>query len=329
MAANPTGYAWAQTPVPSRNRHHWQFLFLLWTLSFCCQEGNSWTWTSIWRNRRKQIATIVDPWNRPQQQQNDDDAAGNNNGTQHLPTNVDSYFMNMALSEAQKAMQRGEVPIGAVVVRPIVGNINDRSHSQRLDKQPDNDDNDSAITQKRIQQSPPRHAESFQILGRASNRVEQDCDASAHAELLAMRHAARYNNGATNWRLINATLYTTVEPCPMCLAAAQAFRIGRIVYGAPDLRIGAIDTYLQLLDVPHPIHTIQNVTRGVYEQQSAELLRSFFQRQRQTQKQRRRRRRQQQRNVHSGVDDEGNKTAAIRWKGFRKMWSGFINKPTY
>lgn len=168
---------------------------------------------------------------------------------------IDSHFMTLALDEAKKAGQRGEVPIGALVVRSV------------------DPDTDGYATDSSIKTSM------FQILSADSNRVEERRDASAHAEILAMRHAAA-NNQDASWRLLNTTLYTTVEPCVMCLAAAQAFRVGRVVYGAPDLRLGAIDTYMNLLEHPHPFHTIEDVERGVYQEESAELLRSFFRTQR-------------------------------------------------
>lgn len=172
---------------------------------------------------------------------------------------VDSYFMKLALAEAKKADLRGEVPIGALVVREISTN--------NLDKQGIN--NSCHL--------------SYEILSSDSNRVEAQRDASAHAELLAMRRAA-HKNDAASWRLLNATLYTTVEPCAMCLAAAQSFRVRRIVYGAPDMRLGAISTYLHLLDKPHPFHNIHEVIRGVHEEESATLLRDFFRRQRRKRK---------------------------------------------
>jgi tRNA(adenine34) deaminase len=148
--------------------------------------------------------------------------------------------MDLALQQARRAESKGEVPIGALVVE--------------------------------------RSAEGdFRILSEACNLVETTCDASAHAELLALRRAAKR---VKNWRLANTTLYTSLEPCPMCLAAAQAFRVSSIVYGAPDLRLGAIKTHIRLLDVTHPFHTIDEVVPGVRENESASLLKSFFRKRR-------------------------------------------------
>lgn len=145
-------------------------------------------------------------------------------------------FMELALKQAKRAHEKGEVPVGAVVVGITGGG-------------------------------------EHKVLAKACNSVESKQDASAHAELLALRKAA---SNTKNWRLSNTTLYTTLEPCPMCLAAAQAFRVACIVYGAPDLRLGAIKTHLQLLEVDHPYHTIDEVIPDICAEESAALLRSFF-----------------------------------------------------
>jgi tRNA(adenine34) deaminase len=180
----------------------------------------------------------------------------------HHQVVVDSFVMQMALSQAQKAADRGEVPIGAVVVRPLPV-IPSASSTSSTD----------TTTTDTI---------NLEILSMASNHVEEWHDASAHAELVALRQAA---HRLQTWRLLNATLYTTVEPCPLCLAAAQGFRIHRIVYGAPDYRVGAIDSYLQLLQGgQHPYHNIHHVTRGVEQNASATMLRTFFRQRRQEQK---------------------------------------------
>jgi tRNA(adenine34) deaminase len=75
------------------------------------------------------------------------------------------------------------------------------------------------------------------IIGRGSNRREEDDDPVAHAEILAIREAAR---SMGDWRLIDCTLVVTLEPCPMCLAAAQLARVSKIVYGATDPKGGAL-----------------------------------------------------------------------------------------
>jgi tRNA(adenine34) deaminase len=111
-----------------------------------------------------------------------------------------------------------------------------------------------------------------EILAVAANERETTKDPTAHAELLAIRQAAATLGG---WRLTNCTLYTTLEPCPMCAGAAHAARLDRIVYATPDPKAGYAGT---LHDVPKDSrlnHTIA-VERGVLEAEAAELLRAFF-----------------------------------------------------
>ncbi|EOD11121.1 hypothetical protein EMIHUDRAFT_104884 [Emiliania huxleyi CCMP1516] len=110
-----------------------------------------------------------------------------------------------------------------------------------------------------------------EVVASARNRVEELQDASAHAEMLCMRAAAASHGG---WRLnadaagdpCPSTLYVTVEPCPMCYAALHGFRVERLVYGAPNDRLGAVE---------HPFHTLE-VQGGVREEAAAELMRAFF-----------------------------------------------------
>ena len=149
---------------------------------------------------------------------------------------IHEFFMEMALAEATKAAQKDEVPIGALVVKDM-------------------------------------GQKTYRILGRGGNRVETKWDASAHAEMQAMRQAARR---AKNWRLLNTTLYSTLEPCPMCLAACQAFRVHSLVYGAPDLRLGAVETHIRLLESPHPYHNLSSVVKGVRSNSSSQLMKNFF-----------------------------------------------------
>jgi tRNA(adenine34) deaminase len=156
------------------------------------------------------------------------------------PFVVHNHFMTLAMEEAKISGDLGEVPIGAVIIQ------------RRSDHE-------------------------YEILSRAGNRVEINHDASAHAELQALRRASAV---LQNWRLVNTTLYSTLEPCPMCLAACQAFRIPKLVYGAPDLRLGAVETHMRLLDITHPFHNISDVIKEVQAEPSASLLRSFFKRRR-------------------------------------------------
>ncbi len=110
------------------------------------------------------------------------------------------------------------------------------------------------------------------IIARAYNQVERLQDASAHAELLCLRQAASF---LKNWRLLEVTLYTTLEPCTLCLGALLSFRVKRLVWGAPDIRQGADGSWISLLSTPHPMHTLE-VTKGILPELSAQLMKEFF-----------------------------------------------------
>ena len=163
---------------------------------------------------------------------------------------VHEHFMRLALEEAKQAAKRDEVPIGALVVE----NVTEAWPS---------------ITTRQKQQQ--QHT--FRILSTGRNMVEAKFDASAHAELIALRQAAQRKQ---NWRLLNCTLYSTLEPCPMCLSACQAFRLSRLVFGAPDLRLGAVETHLRLLDIVHPFHNVSVEETGVLHEDCSEIIRAFF-----------------------------------------------------
>jgi tRNA(adenine34) deaminase len=142
----------------------------------------------------------------------------------------DEVFMAMALDEARRAAEIGEVPIGAVVV---CGGA---------------------------------------VVASAGNRREIDFDPTAHAEMLAIREAARR---LERWRLSDATVYVTLEPCPMCAGAMHQARISRCVYGATDPKAGALGTLYDLSNDERLNHRFE-VTTGVLAEESAELLREFF-----------------------------------------------------
>jgi len=144
----------------------------------------------------------------------------------------DAGFMGLALDEARAAAAAGEVPVGAVVVDDATGTI----------------------------------------VARARNAIEATQDASAHAELLALRRAAAAKG---NWRLANCTLYSTLEPCVLCMSACYAFRVGRVVYGAPDHRLGAAESWLNMSELGHPFHALE-IDGGVREPEAADAMRSFF-----------------------------------------------------
>lgn len=114
------------------------------------------------------------------------------------------------------------------------------------------------------------------IIARAHNQVEMLQDATAHAEMLCMTMGSSY---LSNWRLLKTTLYSTVEPCVMCAGALFLSRVGRLVYGAPDLRHGGCGSFIDLFDKKHPTHTLE-ITRGVLADEAAMLMQTFFRKRR-------------------------------------------------
>ena len=145
-------------------------------------------------------------------------------------------FMREALEEALLALQTGDVPVGCVVVR----------------------DSDA------------------RIIGRGRNRREADRDATAHAEILALRQAAA---SLGQWRLEACTLLVTLEPCPMCAGAIVNARVPRVVFGAHDPKGGAAGSLMNLLADPRLNHRAE-VVSGVLREQCARPLRDFFRAQR-------------------------------------------------
>jgi tRNA(adenine34) deaminase len=115
------------------------------------------------------------------------------------------------------------------------------------------------------------------VIGRGFNSKESTNDPTGHAELIALREAAEY---LANWRLIGVTLYSTLEPCPMCAGAMIQARLERLVYGAKDIRFGADGSVLDVLVEPRFNHRVE-VTSGVLEEQAAQMMRDFFRRLRQ------------------------------------------------
>jgi tRNA(adenine34) deaminase len=110
------------------------------------------------------------------------------------------------------------------------------------------------------------------ILAAAGNRTITDCDPTAHAEIVALREAARKID---NHRLTGASLYVTVEPCAMCAGALVQARIARLIYGADEPKGGAVRTCMQVLDAPELNHRVE-VVSGVLAKESVQLLQSFF-----------------------------------------------------
>lgn len=140
--------------------------------------------------------------------------------------------MEQAIEQAQQAAALDEVPIGCVIYHEPTG----------------------------------------KVIGRGFNRRETDADPTAHAEMVAMREAAK---AVGFWRLVDCTLVVTLEPCPMCAGAIVNARIPRLVYGCRDPKAGAARTLYQICDDPRLNHRAE-VIEGVLADQCAALLRGFF-----------------------------------------------------
>ena len=142
----------------------------------------------------------------------------------------DRVYMTLALDEARKAGERGEVPVGAVLVAD------------------------------------------GEVLAARGNERELRQDPTAHAEMLVLRDAAALAGG---WRLRDATLYVTLEPCTMCAGAMVLARVRRLVYGADDPKAGAAGSILNVVDHPALNHHPE-VRAGLMEAEASALLREFF-----------------------------------------------------
>ena len=110
------------------------------------------------------------------------------------------------------------------------------------------------------------------VVGRGVNRTEAWQDPTAHAEILALREAAR---AIGSWRLLGATLYVTLEPCAMCAGACVLSRIERLVYGADDPKAGMCGSLANLVADPRLNHRVE-VVRGISAKAAGALLREFF-----------------------------------------------------
>jgi len=112
-----------------------------------------------------------------------------------------------------------------------------------------------------------------EVIATGHNRSICDSDPSAHAEIIALRAAARAKN---NYRLPNATLFVTLEPCVMCVGAIVQARIGRVVFGAYDDKAGALGSVMDLADSRALNHRFE-INGGLLAEESAALLKTFFQ----------------------------------------------------
>jgi tRNA(adenine34) deaminase len=142
----------------------------------------------------------------------------------------DEYFMQLAIREAQRALEHGDVPIGAVVVRQ------------------------------------------GEVLGAGHNERELRQDPTAHAEVIALREAAR---ALGSWRLLDSVLYVTLEPCAMCAGAVVLGRVPRVVFGCADPKAGAAGSVLDVLAEPRLNHRPE-VAGGLLAAECAVLLTDFF-----------------------------------------------------
>ncbi len=144
--------------------------------------------------------------------------------------NQDQQFMQSAIEQARLALEKKEVPIGAVIVKD------------------------------------------GEIIAAAHNLRETNQNATAHAEVLAINEACEKLG---TWRLEGATLYVTLEPCPMCAGALIMSRVDRVVYGARDPKGGCAGTFMNLLEDERFNHQCE-VVSGVCEEACGSMLTSFF-----------------------------------------------------
>jgi tRNA(adenine34) deaminase len=113
-----------------------------------------------------------------------------------------------------------------------------------------------------------------EVVAIAHNQRETKNDPTAHAEIVALRTAAA---ALDSWRLVDADLYVSMEPCPMCAGAIVNARVRRLIYGCDDPKAGAVRTLYRLLDDPRLNHRVE-IMAGVLADESSSLLKSFFSR---------------------------------------------------
>ena len=118
------------------------------------------------------------------------------------------------------------------------------------------------------------------ILAVAGNRTRTDQDPTAHAEIVALREAA---GKVSNYRITDAVVYSTIEPCVMCAGALIQARVKRLVYGARDERAGAVESRFRVCDTDFLNHRI-DITAGVLEEECREIMQEFFRTRRENQR---------------------------------------------
>jgi tRNA(adenine34) deaminase len=111
-----------------------------------------------------------------------------------------------------------------------------------------------------------------ELLSVAGNRTRSDQDPTAHAEILALREAA---HRISNYRIVDAVVYSTIEPCVMCAGALIQARVRRLVYGARDERAGAVESRFRVCDTDFLNHRIE-ITAGVLDEECREVMQDFF-----------------------------------------------------
>jgi tRNA(adenine34) deaminase len=111
-----------------------------------------------------------------------------------------------------------------------------------------------------------------EVVAQAHNERELSGDPTAHAEILVVRRAAAMLG---SWRLSDVSVYSTIEPCPMCAGAMIAARVKRMIYGAPDLMGGAAYSLYNIVQDPRLLHRCE-LTAGVLREECAELVQAFF-----------------------------------------------------
>ena len=120
-----------------------------------------------------------------------------------------------------------------------------------------------------------------EIIAKAHNMRETWQDATAHAETIVIREACK---NLKRWRLTGATLYVTIEPCPMCAGAIVMSRISRLVYGSPDSKAGAAESLFNVVNNPALNHMVE-VTSGVCSEECTQVMKDFFKKRRSDNKQ--------------------------------------------
>jgi tRNA(adenine34) deaminase len=118
------------------------------------------------------------------------------------------------------------------------------------------------------------------IIGRGYNQPISSCDPCAHAEVLALRDAAK---NIQNYRLSDATLYVTIEPCTMCSGAIIHSRVAKLVYGATEPKAGVVESQELIFEKPYFNHTLE-VVAGVMADECTEVIQAFFKRRREEKK---------------------------------------------